>query len=73
MKTIMLLAGLMLGGCCGVPPDVVEAVRINHDTIAPEWWSYVEADPNLSAEQKARRARSMATWKEFVEKLEGDR
>ena len=52
-------------GCAALPQppaDYVAADRATYEAVAPEYAAYVEADERLDAEQKARRARTVAAW-----------
>lgn len=62
LVVLLALAMALLGGCCG--PS--EAERATVDAIAPEYSAYVQADPRLDAEQKARRLRTIETWQRRV-------
>lgn len=39
-----------------------------YNLVAPEYVKYVESDPKLTAEQKARYKRTAATWKLRIDK-----
>lgn len=64
-----LLAVLLLAASCQSPVDAL-AARATFDAIAPEYSAYVNADTNLTAEQKDRRARSVQAWEIWVKELE---
>ena len=52
-------------GCAALRPpaaDYVAADRATYEAVAPEYVAYVRADPGLDAEQRDRRARTLATW-----------
>lgn len=72
MKTRLTLAVLLLApflaGCAGqsVPADWVAGERKTYDAIAPEYGDYVNADPNLSALQKANRQNDVKSWESRV-------
>jgi hypothetical protein len=66
------LALLVLSGC--VPPSLyAKADRATYDAVAAEYLDYVAADPDLSAEQKARRVRTLTSWRKRTEAAEGRR
>lgn len=65
---------LLLAGCCATPdPTFVAASRATIDAVAPEYLGYVQADPALDAEQKARRVATIARWREAIEAREAKR
>ena len=70
-KAAMLLICLICVGCAGPAESFVKAERAMHDAIAPEHRKYVEADDNLSDEQKARRLRTLDSWDLLLRKAEG--
>lgn len=63
---IMGLAALLLTGCQGVTPVYVQADRLTHDAIAPEFRAYVDADEALSPNQRARRVMLLESWEERI-------
>lgn len=67
---IAVLCGV-LAGCAGAPPVYVQADRATFDAIAPVYSAYVEADPTIDPELKARRLRTVETWRMRVEAAEG--
>lgn len=67
------LAGLLLGALfvalvgascagCSISQAYVAADRETYEAIAPDYRARVEADPGLSDDQKARRARAVDSW-----------
>lgn len=60
----LALAGLaLLVPACAAPDAAfVRAERATFAAVAPEYVGYVRADPALTAEQRARRERTVATW-----------
>ena len=74
--TALIAMLLILSGCgCGekfsVSSDWVAAERATHDTLAPEYLGYVDADDNLTADDKARRHRTVELWDARIEAHEG--
>lgn len=72
----LLLVGslaLLCIGCAGPSSLYVQADRATYEAVAPAHAAYVEADPNLSAEQKARRLRTLTSWDDRVKAAEGGR
>ncbi len=55
-------AALVLAGCAGLDVQYVEADRLTHTAIAPEYRLYVERDTALTPEQKKRRYRTLEAW-----------
>lgn len=51
---------LLLGGCVGgaTPAEVA-----TYEAIAPDYSAYVQADPELSAEERERRMRTVESWR----------
>lgn len=62
MKSLRVVLLLPLLCSCGLSEAYVAADRATYNAIAPEYRAYVEADPALSAEQKARRERTIKAW-----------
>ena len=53
-------------GCAALtlpPADYVSADRATYDAVAPEYLDYVHADPALDEEQRARRTRTIDSWR----------
>jgi len=67
MKKLFVLALLWVASCTP-QKSYVQADKAIYDVIAPAHEAYVEADATLSAEQKARRLRTLAAWKVLIEK-----
>ena len=53
LAVLLFLSGCNLGG---------QADRATYDAIAPEYLGYVDADPALTPEQKARRVQTVRSW-----------
>lgn len=72
-KGVLLFASPLLLGLAACNPGAayVEADRLTHEAIAPEHRRYVDADPNLDAEQKARRHRTLDAWAVRIEHAGG--
>jgi len=51
----------------------LEADRLTYDAVAPEYLQYVDADPRLDDEQRARRRRTVEAWSARLELAGGDR
>ena len=60
----------VLGGCRVPETAYVKADRATFAAIEPEFWAYVSADPALSPEQRARRARTLYGWRLRIEAAE---
>lgn len=70
---LVLPAALLAGGCQAFESpsaQYVAADRSTYTAIAPEYATYVAGDPNLTAEAKARRGRTIATWRLRITKAE---
>jgi hypothetical protein len=65
-----LLASAALAGCPALDRRYVAAERATHDAVAPEYRQYVEQDPALSAEQQARRQRTLEAWAARLDEAE---
>ena len=61
-----------MSGCVTPRSAYVQADRLTYDAVAPEYGAYVEADPGLSDEQKARRRRTLDAWGTRLERAEAD-
>lgn len=68
MPALCLLAAA--GGCAGPAPAYVAADRETYNALAPEYGDYVDRDLTLSPEQKARRNRTVETWRIRLEAAE---
>lgn len=66
LKVLAMLGGtvwlLSSSGCAAPDAAFVRAERATYDAVAPEYAGYVSADPGLTADQKARRQRTLQTW-----------
>lgn len=69
-RHIWAAALLFLPSCQGVAPAYVQADRLTHDAIAPEFAAYVKADEKLAESQKARRLALLASWDERLRAAE---
>ncbi len=69
----VLAVMLVAAGCKGVHADYVEADRATFDAVTPEYLGYVDADAGLAPAQKARRARTIATWDLRLKKAEASK
>ena len=58
---------LLLTGCGSLQEQYVAADVSTYEVIAPAHKAYVEADPTMTKEQKARRLRKLASWQARVE------
>jgi hypothetical protein len=62
-----LLVVLAVGSSCiGADPTFVAAARATYDAIAPEYRAYVDADPQLTDEQRAIRRATLDRWNEAI-------
>jgi hypothetical protein len=73
--TAIVLALLLLSapGCATLTAPqgpYVASDRATYDAIAPEYRAYVATDPNLNPEQRARRERTLETWRLRLEDAE---
>jgi len=69
---IFLLCGVvvvatLLGGC-SISKEYVASDQATFDAVTPEFLEYVNADARLDAEAKARRKRTVDTWKLRIDK-----
>jgi hypothetical protein len=65
------IVGLILMAClqgCRTSGEYLRADRATFEAISPEYRRYVEADPALSSEEKARRLRTVETWRLRLDK-----
>lgn len=53
---------------CSTTKTYVQADKLTFDAIAPSYKKYVEEDEALDDEQKARRLRTIETWRLRIEK-----
>lgn len=60
----VILAAFALSGCC---PSYASAEKATLDVLEPAHRRYVEADENLTEEEKARRYRLLDSWRSRVE------
>jgi hypothetical protein len=71
---LLLLLPTHLTGCSVLTaPEgtYVAADRATYDAVAPEYCAYVTNDPSLDDEQRARRRRTVDTWRVRLEAAEG--
>lgn len=68
MKALVLCVLALVGGGCSVSKEYVAADEATYSAVAPEYTKYVDGDPKLTAEQKATRKNTVATWKFRIEK-----
>lgn len=69
-RTLVAILVAALCSCSGIDAAPAKAMR---DAIRPEHMAYVEADPGLDAEQRARRARTWAAFDAWIRALEGEK
>jgi hypothetical protein len=72
----LLLLSLHCTGCSVLTTPAgpyVAADRATYDAVAPEYRAYVANDPGLDEEQRARRGRTVESWRVRVESAEGGR
>jgi len=63
MRSIVFVSSLLWLTGCVVQKDYVAADKATFDAIGPEYRAYVESDPKLDQDQKARRLRTLESWK----------
>jgi hypothetical protein len=66
----LALVAAAASGCCGAG-EQTKSRRLFLEAVGPEYGKYVDADPALDAEQKARRHRTLAAEELELKKLEG--
>ena len=66
----LALALFVLTGCSSIDAAPAKALR---DAVRPEHMAYVEADPTLDAEQRARRLRTWQAFDAWIRALEGEK
>lgn len=69
MKTRTLLCCLLATSCTS-PQLYTKADRLTFDAIAPEYRTYVLADPSLDQSQKDLRLLNVETWRIRLEAAE---
>lgn len=67
---VLLLGVFPLLSGCNVPAAYVDADASTYHVIAPEFRAYLEADPSLPAEKKARRIRLLESWRARLEEAQ---
>lgn len=70
-RNLGCLVALSFVASCSPPAEYVAADMDTYKAIAPEYSNYIQADPNLSMEQKARRSRTVDAWRIRVEQASG--
>lgn len=73
LRTSVLALALCFSGCATtdfIQSDYVEADRATFDAVAPRYLEYVKGDPSLDSEEKARRERTITTWRLRLEQAE---
>lgn len=63
------IGGVMLAGC-SCPRAYVAGDRATYSAVTPEYLDYLRHDPRLTAEQVARRERTVESWRLRIEELE---
>ena len=61
-KPLILLLALVASSC-STSPVYVQADLATYQAISPGYRAYVSADPALTEAQKARRLRTVDSWK----------
>jgi hypothetical protein len=74
-----LISASVLFACCGCSAlqslrapggAYVAADRATYEALAPEYAAYVAADPALADDERARRTRTLQTWRMRIEAAE---
>lgn len=65
-----LLLAMALAGCA-VDAAYVEADRATFEAVAPRYSAYLEADPLLTDDARARNKRTVRAWWDRIERAEG--
>lgn len=71
MKTLTFLALLALGACTTPSKAYVDADAATYNSLGQAHRAYVEADPDLTAEERARKLRVLDSWRIRVERAGG--
>ena len=66
MRVLGLFVAAVLSGCSGLHSNYVSADRLTYEAVAPEYLDYLEADPDLSTEERDRRLRTLESWEARV-------
>lgn len=65
---------IALAGCAAtgdvIQADYVQADRATYEAIAPEYLKYVQDDQTIGADERARRERTVTTWRLRLEQAE---
>ena len=70
LTALLLIAAVLLAGCCGVPDTYLRADRGCLDTIGRDFKAYVEADDKLPDVLKAMKLAAVEAWRIRVEEAE---
>jgi hypothetical protein len=66
LTALLLLAALMMTGCCTVDASNVAAQRATFDALAPDLRAYYEADVTLPDAIRALNLTTVDMWEQFV-------
>lgn len=70
LAVALVLPLALLGGCGSPTSAYVQADRATFEAVAPEYRAYVTVDGGLDAGQRARRIRTIDTWRLRLESAE---
>lgn len=71
MRKRPFLLALLLASC--TPREYVSADRLTYEAVAPAHAAYVQADPQLTPDQKQARLDLLQSWRFRVEAAEARR
>lgn len=70
----LLSLALAVSGCGTtgeiIRKDYVDADRATYEAVAPAYLNYVQADQSIDSDERARRERTIRTWRLRLEQAE---
>jgi hypothetical protein len=69
MRKFLVLAVLVVGGCCTVPREAADALSANWVLLAPATRKGIEEDATLSPESKVTRLRNVDEFGALIEEV----
>jgi hypothetical protein len=69
-QLLAVVLSVLIPACAALDPAYVQAERATFDALAPAHRSYVDADLDLSGDEKARRMRLLDSWEARIERAE---
>lgn len=72
LKSLGIAALFLFGTGCVLDKEYVAADKTTFDAVAPGYGAYVESDPKLDADAKARLLRTIESWRIRIAAARGE-